>query len=163
MNNQPNKHMQQLIYRNQTLEFQALFMGAAMNHIAKLAFTTRDEYLIWVKQWKEVYNNIVHLYIIQKHEWHSGHCITKERQDWYMAKANRERAKIGFWSKEEAQLKVKELEGQIKKEYGMYVSRFYVDLMYLLVVRKAGKIRANTQRNTRLATIMHQEKQAVAV
>jgi hypothetical protein len=152
--------MQKLIYRNQTLAFQALFMEAAMNHIAKLTFTTRDEYLVWVKQWKEVYKNIVHLYIIDKYGWRNAHCTTQAKREWYAAKADRERAKAGFWSKEEAQVKVRALEDQIKKEYGMYVSGFYVDLMYLLVVRKAGKIRANAQRNLRLVTL---QQAAVAV
>ena len=152
--------MQKLMYRNQTLEFRSLFMEAAMNHIGKLTFTTRDEYLIWVRQWKEVYNNIVHLYIIQKNERHAAICRTKERQDWYMARANRERAKTGFWTKAEEHIMVMELEDQIKKEYGMYVSGLLVDIMYLLVVRKAAKIRANTQRNARLIAL---SKAAVAV
>ena len=111
--------MHKLIYRDQTLEFKALFMEAAMNHIAKLTFTTREEYLAWVKQWKEDYKNIVHFYTIEKYNSHPA--TTEERIKWYANKVDKLKARTGFWGENTSKKRIEELKAQIFKEYGMHV------------------------------------------
>jgi hypothetical protein len=142
--------MNKLIYRNQELDFNALFMEAAMNHTTKLTFITREEYLAWVKQWKEDYKNIVHLYTIEKWEHHPARL--PERIKYFEDRVKALKAKPGFWAAEVVTKRVEEIKQQILTEYSsMYVGRrLYAVVMYLLVARKAGKIRANTQRNLRL-------------
>jgi hypothetical protein len=142
--------MQKLLYRNDNDNFQALFIQTAMNHISKLTFTTRDEYLVWVKQWKEDYRNIVHLYTIKKYETHPTQL--EERTKWYADKANHLKEKIGYWPLADIAKRAEVINAQMSKEYGLYVysNNLYYTLLYLLMVRKAAKIRANQQRNARL-------------
>ena len=142
--------MQKLLYRTDNDNFQALFIQTAMNHVSKLTFTTRDEYLVWVKRWKEDYRNIVHLYTIKKYETHPTQL--KERTKWYIDKVNHLKAESGYWPLSDTVKRVKDIIAQMSKEYGCYVcsNNLYAVILYFLMVRKAAKIRANQQRNVRL-------------
>ena len=130
-------------------------------HAEKLTFNTREEYIEWVKQWKEDYNNVVLHHRIDR-LFRRSHQLKPhgDRYQWFpltSQKAQYRQAKI---KQLETQVTMKEneivdkLSAQIKNEYN-YVrpyGRFecYNLIHYLLAVRKASKVRAARLREERL-------------
>ena len=131
-------------------EYQARFMQDAMNYSSKLAFVTRDEYLNWVKQWKEDYKLVLKAYVLDKLIVHQSACILPDKIARIQAKID---AIPALTAEETARLN--ELKTKFMVEHNRDVKwmkwlSLYELIQHMYVARKAGKIRANAQRNLRL-------------
>ena len=140
--------MNTLINRNKkTTTFEAAFIQSATNYSTKLTFVTREEYLDWVKQWKEDFK------LIDRH--HKIQCLT------WRLNVSRLQPKIDRLQKnidrliplnESEIIRLKQIEAQYINDFKLHpwqVCSHYL-FWYMLVKRKAGKIRANVQRTLRL-------------
>jgi hypothetical protein len=126
------------------------FDNAVAAHVEKLTFNTQDEYLIWVKQWKEEYNHMVALRKIQKLDRFT-------RKDKIEAAAKMQAAIHEKFDPKRSKEIVDALKLRMLNEYGIqfYCTDYYIRytlIMYLQVVRKAGKIRAGQKMKARLET-----------
>lgn len=147
--------MKTLINRNkETTPFDSVFIQLAMNQSSKLPFTTKEEYLTWVKQWKADFKIVSQAYTRQKYEWGRDACQLPEKIARKRAKVNKiaplteaENARIGV------------LNGEFLAAYGL--PSYYTCLLYLLwhmlVLRKAGKLKSHAQ-----YVMRKQEEMAVA-
>jgi hypothetical protein len=123
------------------------FDSTVQAHVEKLTFNTREEYLLWVQQWKEDYKHILYLRKIEK----LGRFTLPDK----IKNAEKQIAIIeSKFDRVKAKKIAVELQDKISKEYGL---KFYWPLttysliMYLLVARKASKIRAGKKREERIA------------
>lgn len=130
-------------------------------HAEKLTFNTREEYFEWVKQWKEVYNNVV-LYHRINTLYARSHYSEYVGGKWHRVPLASKKAiyKQNKLKQLETQVTMKEnevvdkLTAEIKNEYN-YVRTYssfscYTLIHYLLAVRKASKVRAARLREERL-------------
>ncbi len=139
------------MHKYDAIEFEA----AAKAHAEKLTFNTREEYLAWVKQWKEEYRYVSALRRIEK--------LQRFTLPDKIKKAEKQIEQI---EKKIDPVKAKDIlrniTDRIEKEYGLkrqyYPWSTYSLIMYLLVSRKASKIRAAKKREERIAA-----EQALAV
>jgi len=143
--------MLELIYRNRTEAFSPIFIKIAMNHTSKLTFITREEYLLWVKQWKDDYKKISLLHRYQKLVHLRDISVRTEK----IEKLNSQIQSIllkfpGIEFDVELNSRINTIKDQLYSEYKIRHSSLKVILVYLLMIRKAGKIRANVQRNLRV-------------
>ncbi len=141
--------MKNIIYRNHaTTTFAAAFMNEAMAYSTKLEFNTREEYLAWVKNWKEEYK-IVELYHKScKLSTALDRCQLQSKKDAYQKRLD----KLPNMT-EEQMAKYKEISGKIASKFGLnqWIASYpYWILIGMLIERKAGKIKARAQRNARL-------------
>ncbi len=124
------------------------FNRAALAHVDKLTFNTRGEYLAWVAQWKEDYK---HLSAARKIE-RLNRYTTQVKID----RADKEIAKLEtvYLPAKTAEIKDR-LTKRLETEYGIKFTYWkpsnYVLIMYLLVARKASKLRAAKKREERIA------------
>lgn len=142
--------MHSLIYINKEVDsVEGLIYNLAEEYVSKLTFTTREEYLSWVKQWKEDVK-IVTLYHTQiKYCGNRNACIRQEKIDYWQKKLD----KLPSLSDEQKK-RVDELMQQYLKDYNLkdwFKSSHYL-FWYMLIVRKASKLRAKAQRELRLQT-----------
>lgn len=131
--------MNNLIYRSSTTTFTAEFEKAARMHVEKLTFNTRDEYLIWVKQWKEDYKNLTATIRVSEYQWKASVACDPVRIE-YFTNCLKKLPVVG----PEFAIRVGQLNEQFFKEYGIrtYGNVKYL-VWYLLAVRKAGKLRSD--------------------
>jgi hypothetical protein len=119
----------------------------AEEYSAKLKFVTREEYLAWVKQWKEDYKLIEKHHKITKYTERQAKCILPKKVEYYKNKLD----KVPKLSPSEV-LRLKTLEAQYLNDFGLrpwfVVSEYLV--WYMLIMRKAGKLRAKQQRDIRI-------------
>lgn len=146
--------MKNMIYRNETTTtFAAAFAEAAISLSTKLNFTTREEYLEWVKQWKAAYKLVEKQHRIDTYCYRRDHCITESKSAYYQKKLDA----ITDPNLEE-KTRYSALMTNMRDFAGMkeWFSDSYWLVIYMLVLRKAGKIKAKAQRNARvleLATV----------
>jgi len=144
-----------MIYRGNT-PFMTAFVSEAMAHANTLKFTTREEYLSWVANWKEEYKLIERAHKIDNLCWKRDRCVLPNKIEHYQKQLD----KLSDLTDAE-KAKYNEIVGRLAQTFGLsgWMSRdSYWIVIALLVERKAGKIRANTQRNLRL---LSQQKVAV--
>lgn len=133
-----------IIYGKYTKE---QFDAAVQAHVEKLAFNTREEYLLWVQQWKEDYRHMLFLRRVEK--------LKRFTLKDNIEKANRQIALLETkFDRVKARKLAAELSDRIAKEYNRSFYSplsIYFLIMYLLVARKASKIRAGQKRAERIA------------
>ena len=121
---------------------------AARKHVDKLTFDTRSEYLAWVAQWKEDYRYIV-----------TARRIEKLRR--FTAEPKIAAASVRIKQLEATIDKNKLIEiearlgNQLSAQYNIWRPLFkspYILAICMLVIRKAGKLRAAIKRQERTAT-----------
>lgn len=145
--------MKNLYNRNYTRPFVGEFNAAVLEVIKHLTFNTREEYLNWVKQWKEDYHTILNSYKRGNLSWFIND--PKHREDKKLAAENR-LAKLPPDNPEKVKEVMKRLSTELVERYGYpkwyaeYPSKYSI-ILYLLVSRRAGKIRAGQLRAERLA------------
>ena len=127
--------MLKLIYGGYTKE---RFDNAVAAQVEKLTFNTRDEYLIWVKQWKEEYKYMIALRRGEKLERFTlPDKIASAKNKSVILHSQFDPIKI-----KEIQLKINlQLHTEMKKTYFHQFGGYWL-IIYLLVLRKASKIRA---------------------
>ena len=124
------------------------FNAAVAMHVDKLTFNTRSEYLAWVVQWKEDYRYISATRKISR----LSRYTTAPKID----RANKLIDKINAQFPPEKYTEIdNRLTKQLQDEYGIKFQYWkpstYNFIMYLLVARKASKLRAAKKREERLA------------
>jgi hypothetical protein len=126
------------------------FNNAVESHLSKLTFNTRDEYLVWVKQWKEDYNLLVTEY---KREFLTFQSQPRKREDKRLI-AERRLAKLPPAQPEKLAATKDRIAKQLFAEHGVSTyGSIYILLLYMLVVRRADKIRAGRLRAERIASL----------
>ena len=139
--------MKSLMYRGNA-SFASAFMSEAMAHSTALKFTTREEYLAWVKNWKEEYKIVEHKHKIDNLRQKRDRCVLQNKIDNYQKQLD----KLPDLT-EVQKAKYNEVVGRLAQAFGlpgwMSCNSYWI-VIALLVERKAGKIRANVQRNARL-------------
>lgn len=143
--------MLNLIYRNHELNFDSLFMDNVHAYDAKkLNFNTREEYLNWVKQWKEDMKTVALAHTRYKLYCKRDHCERQEKKNRHQARLNK---LPELNDVQNARLEV--LKNSFLVDYNLkpyfYCTHYLV--WYLLVLRKAAKIKANAQRALRLQAV----------
>lgn len=133
--------MQNIMYGNTSPK---AFLAAAEKHVEKLTFNTREEYLNWVKEWKEDYKYLSAWQRIGK-----LHRFTKKE-------------KVDRAEKQVAEIKVKfphakynetvtRVKDRLVKEYDIkWGTNDYTLIRYMLVIRKASKLRSAIKRQERI-------------
>jgi hypothetical protein len=124
------------------------FDNAALAHVDKLTFNTRSEYLAWVAQWKEDYRFISATRKISR--------LSRYTTAPKIERANKLIEKINAEFPPEKYTEIaNRLTKQLEVEYGIKFTYWkpstYNFIMYLLVARKASKLRAAKKREERLA------------
>lgn len=133
--------MNNMIHHNSTTTFAAEFEKAARNHVEKLTFNTRDEYIAWVKQWKEDYKNLVTTRRVYNYQWKASVACDPMHVK-YFTNVLKGLPAVG----PDFAVRVGKLNEQMYKEYslrsyGRYSEKYLT--WYLLVIRRASKIRAD--------------------
>jgi hypothetical protein len=132
------------------------FNAAALDYSNILSFNAREEYLDWVKMWKEDYKAILLDYKRRTLEFIAGD--TRRREDKRtVAKHCLEKLPVSdpvrfmeLWTKKIAPELIRN--GCIGPWQIQYPSH-YSSIIYMLVLRRAGKMRAGKLRAERLASI----------
>ena len=139
--------MKSMIYRGNA-PFMAAFMSEAMAYSTTLKFTTREDYLTWVKKWKEDYKIVEHKRKIDVLFSRRDNCILPHKKEYYQKRIDN----IEPLTDAEKE-KYNAIVGRVAQSFGLaswMVCNTYWVVIALLVERKAGKIKANVQRNVRL-------------
>lgn len=131
------------------------FSDAVNKHVEKLTFNTREEYLDWVNRWKEEYRYLCLLRKIEK--------LQRFTLQEKIVNANKQvailRSQFDHMKADEI---IQRITKRISDEYGIKRTwgtwSIYSLILYLLVSRKASKIRASKKREERL--IMEATKQS---
>jgi hypothetical protein len=135
------------------------FDDAAKAHVDKLKFNTREEYLLWVQQWKEDYKHILFLHKLNKlaerlpGEWINMKLVPIENEKRARLEKQMEVLKTKF-DENKAKKISDELSQVIQTEQNIHwiggsgFSTYHL-ILYLLVCRKASKIRAGVKREER--------------
>lgn len=132
--------MHTLIYRSSNTNFNAEFARVAEQLSHKLTFNTRDEYLVWVKQWKEDYKNLSNAIRNNRLVWKRDLAQQEEK----IARLNEKLTKAPDVPEEFYTTGIASLNNQLFADTGFRsYSDWKIIAIYLLVLRKAGKIRAN--------------------
>ena len=139
--------MKSIINRNYTGSFDAVFMENAVAFSTKLTFVTREEYLAWVKQWKSDCKLVERQHKIERYCGMRDHCITETKKNYYQKRLD---TIPDLTVEERAQYDA--LMNRFRTETGMptWFTSSYCLVIYMLIHRKAGKLRARTQRNIRV-------------
>lgn len=131
--------MNNLIYRSSNTNFNAEFARVAEQLSHKLTFNTRDEYLVWVKQWKEDYKNLTNAIRNNRVSWKLQMAQKPERIAYFKAASE----KASNVPKEFYDVRITMLNNQILADHGVRVYHNWSFIaIYLLVLRKASKIRS---------------------
>jgi len=140
-----------MIYRNPALAtFAQAFKSEATAFSTTLTFNTRDEYLVWVKQWKEDYKLVLRKYQISTFTYRRDHCVLESKKLHYQKRLDG----IPDITTEDTE-KYNAIVGRLAIQLGLpnwMVGNSYWIIIGLLILRKAGKIRAGIKREERLAT-----------
>ncbi len=139
--------MKNLIYRGNA-PFMTAFMNEAVAHTSALKFITREEYLAWVKNWKEEYKIVERKHKIDSLCYKRDRCFLQNKIDHYQKQLDAIPDLTDF-----EKAKYNEVVGRLAQSFGLsnwMVGSSYWIVIAMLVERKASKIRANTQRNLRL-------------
>lgn len=136
--------MNTLIYRNkETTTFTSLFNQLAVDYSSKLTFVTREEYLEWVKKWKEDYKIVDAHHKITKLSGCRDSCVLPKKIEMYQKRLDN----IVDLTPEQL-VRLKEIEAKYLIEFNLkpwFISSHYL-VWYMLIIRKAGKLRAANQR-----------------
>jgi len=132
-----------LIYRNEeTTTFISLFNQLATDYTSKLKFITKEEYFSWLKQWKEDYKIIDRKHKVDKFVWFRDHCVIQKKIELYQKRLD---AIPDFTPEENARYAV--LCDQYLSDFNLkpwfVLTRYLV--WYMLIIRTASKLRANSQ------------------
>jgi hypothetical protein len=133
--------MKTLIYHTQPT-FASGFIYEAEQMMNKLSFITKDEYLDWVKKWKEDYKIVERQHKIEKYWLMRDYCATEAKKERYQKKLDKVQE---LTSDETARVATLMLELQKYADTGPWFKSSYWLTVYFLVQRKASKLRANSQ------------------
>lgn len=143
--------MKNLIYKTQDYNFNAIFMDYVHAYDSKkLNFNTREEYLNWVKQWKEDMNIVVYQHTRNKYTYKRDACVLPVKIAKYQSLLDK---MPELTDVQKARIEV--LKQQYLSDYNL-PSYFYHTtwlIWHLLIIRKAAKIKANAQRSLRLLAV----------
>ena len=108
----------------------------------KLNFITKDEYLAWVKKWKEDFKIVERQHKIEKYTSMRDSCVLPNKKDYYQKKLD----KIEDLTLDEA-TRYNVLMDEFRKYAGMnaWFKSSYWLTVFGLVQRKASKLRAKSQ------------------
>jgi hypothetical protein len=135
--------MHSLFYRSQGQAFAPLFNDAAASFVPQLSFSTKEEYLQWVSQWKAYYRNLSRYQRRNKLLSRcSGYCGA-EKAERLTAEANK------FIPTLETDTLYRSTHSLLVS-YGIPTHNLATQLTALLVLRKASKLRAAAQRQAGL-------------
>ncbi len=141
--------MRELVYINRNIDnVDAVMNKLAEEYVQKLTFNTREEYLVWVKQWKEDMKIVTLYHTTTKYTFMKNGCKRVDKIDRYTNKLNK------MPKLTEPQVKrADELMDQYFKDYNLskYFKSSHYLFWYMLILRKASKIKAGKQRAERLA------------
>ena len=135
---------------NNNAAARAAFYAQASAVSLKLTFNTRDEYLVWVKQWKEDFKLTLTAWRREKFSFRLSQCVLPEKIAYYEKKV----AANKLSEEQLARLEV------IKTEYlnfmgysltGLRWLSMYTLINHMYLIRRASKIRAGKKREERLA------------
>lgn len=143
--------MLNLIYKDNTWLFISRFNKCVESYDpSKLNFNTREEYLNWVKQWKEDMNIVTYKHTKNKLSWKRDACVRQDKIDRYQSMVNNMPELT-----EEQNARYNTLMNQFLADYGLhhYFSSSHYLVWYLLIIRKAAKIKACAQRVLRLQAV----------
>lgn len=144
--------MLNLIYRNRDKDFGALFMDNVHAYDAKkLNFNTREEYIDWVKQWKEDMDFVVYKHTKNKRTWKRDACVRADKISKYQACVDNMPELTTVQTTRYNELMNKFLVDYDLKHW--FASSYYL-VWYMLIIRKAAKIKAAKQRDQQLQTIV---------
>ena len=131
--------MNKLIYRSSNTNFNAEFARVAEQLSNNLTFNTRDEYLVWVKQWKEDYKNLANAIRNNRIALRYKSARKPERITHFKTLLE----KAPNVSKEFYDIRITVLNNQLYADTGLraYGNCAFIAI-YLLALRKASKIRA---------------------
>lgn len=136
--------MTTLIYRNkETDSFIELFNQLANDYASKLTFVTKEEYLAWLKQWKEDFKLVETQHKFEKWERMKSSCVLPNKIEMYERKLKSLPEYTAEQSKRLLEIQAKYLSDFSLKPWT--IASHYV-VWYMLILRKAGKIRAGKQR-----------------
>lgn len=135
--------MRTLINRNQeTTSFIEIFNKLANDYVSKLTFTSREEYLAWVKQWKEEFKIVEMQHKLEK--WNGGKtvCVLPHKIDAYEKKL----ATVISFTPEQSNRLI-DIQAKYALEFNVkpcFICSHHL-LWYMLIIRKSGKILAGKQ------------------
>jgi hypothetical protein len=135
--------MNSLINRNKkTTTFEELFIQLAMNQVSKLPFTTKEEYLAWVDQWKSDFKLVMTQYKFDTWEYKKNGCIRPEKIAYYQKKLD----SLPKFTVEDIN-RYGTLVKQFLAAYNppCYSSFSLYLVWHMLIVRKAGKLKSHAQ------------------
>ncbi len=135
--------MKTMIYRNrETTTFTSCFLYEAEQMANKLTFITKDEYLVWVKKWKEDFKIVERQHRIEKYTSMRDNCVLQTKIDYYQKKLD----KVEDLTLDEA-TRYNVLMFEMQQYSGMnhWFKCGYWLAVYYLVQRKASKLRAAAQ------------------
>lgn len=140
--------MHNLIYRNKEHAFNGLIYDHVLAYDAnKLKFNTREEYLDWVKQWKEDMKIITHKHTLGCRTWKRDVCIRKDKIEKYQKLVDR-MPKLT----EEQNARYNARMNMFLADYELknwFSSSLYL-IWYMLIIRFAAKRKAADKRKERL-------------
>jgi hypothetical protein len=154
--------MKLLVYRTYLPHgsFQAEVETEAARLSATLPFNTREEYLSWVKQWKEDYKAVWRSYQIEKYTAKYNACVNVNKVAYYKKKlesipalTEQEQVSVKRCTENARELyKDKNPEkNAYRYDWTVVFTTGYWLVIFMLVQRRASKIRAKIKREERLA------------
>lgn len=132
--------MNNLIYRSSNTNFNAEFARVAEQLSHKLTFNTRDEYLVWVNQWKEDYKNLSNAIRNNRLRFKYDSAQNPAKLEYLKGKLdNAVDVSNDFYVK-----RIADLNNQLFNDTGFRsYENWHTIAIYLLILRKAAKIHAN--------------------
>lgn len=148
-----NKNMKEQNNMNTKQEaIQTAFVKSATDFSTKLTFNTREEYLTWVKQWKEDYKLILLAYTTEKYKMHMDICILPDKIAHYKKKLILLKSVTDEQNIRIQAIKTEYLTSMGYSLTGLRWTSLYSVLQHLYITRKAGKIRAAKKREERIVS-----------
>ena len=134
--------MKTLIYRDSTTTFQSLFDKIAEDFSSKLKFTTKEEYLAWVKNWKFEMNILDRANRVMVYSFKRDACKKQSKIDNYQKKYDSVKV---LTPEEEVVWGGVKFRCTQEADINIWQAHLTVLIWYMLALRKAGKIRARKQ------------------
>lgn len=154
--------MKTLIYctYQQTSSFEQEFLTEAERLISTLPFTTREEYLIWTKQWKEDYKAVWKSYLREKYNYKYSICKNPAKVEYYKKKLDSvhvltevEQACVdrSISLAKSIYLTTKPTDREYIYHWArIFDSSRYWLIVFMLIIRKASKLKAAQERDKRI-------------
>lgn len=154
--------MKTLVYRTyqQISSFEHEFLTEAQRISSTLPFTTREEYLVWTKHWKEDYKAVWKSYLREKYNYKYSNCKNPAKVEYYKKKLDSvgvltevERACVdrSISLAKSIYLTSKPTDREYIYQWARIfdASRYWL-IVFMLIIRKASKLKATQERDKRI-------------